>query len=268
MRGKDHINGVQFILINQSVERFSGTMGSDAKHDYLFFIHSFLWAFAPWSIIAYWAMAGRLKNFLQRKEEWLTTGVFIITLLIVSFSGFKLPHYLNIVFPTTAVLAASFIINKQTDLKKGKTIFIIQLIIAVLVLLLLGMINSWFFPVKSIAVIAGSIVLLSVVFYFIKSKSINQLQKAVTLSASLMALVFFLLNSNFYPQLLKYQGGNELAFSTKKIIDPETVYAWKKARVLLISFIQKRSADNLKMLYYREKIRSVCYIISTTNRVS
>ncbi len=229
VRGKDHINGVQFILINQSVERFSGTMGSDAKHDYLFFIHSFLWAFAPWSIIAYWAMAGRLKNFLQRKEEWLTTGVFIITLLIVSFSGFKLPHYLNIVFPTTAVLVASFIINKQSDLKKGKTIFIIQLIIAVLVFLLLGMINSWFFPVKSIAVILGVIILLSVVFYFIKSKFYSQLQKAVTLSASLMAFVFFLLNSNFYPQLLKYQAGNELAFSTKGVIDPETVYAWKES---------------------------------------
>ena len=84
VRGKDHLNGVKFILLNQSVERFSGEMGGDAKHDYFFFLHSFLWAFAPWSILAYIAIAGRIKNFLQRKEEWLTTGVFIVMLVIVS----------------------------------------------------------------------------------------------------------------------------------------------------------------------------------------
>ncbi len=230
VRGKDHINGVKFILINQSVERFSGTMGSDAKHDYLFFIHSFLWAFAPWCIITYWAMAGRLKNFLQRKDEWLTTGVFIITLLIVSFSGFKLPHYLNIVFPTTAVLASAFMLNRKDDLKKNKAIHIIQLVIVLLLLLLLGIINSWFFPVKSIILIAGTIVLLAIVFYFLKSKLYDHLQKAVAASAALMSLAFFLLNTNFYPQLLKYQGGNELAFSTKGIVDPVNVYAWKETQ--------------------------------------
>lgn len=230
VRGKDHINGVKFILINQSVERFSGTMGSDAKHDYLFFIHSFLWAFAPWSIITYWAMAGRLKNFLQRKDEWLTTGVFIITLLIVSFSGFKLPHYLNIVFPTTAVLASAFMLNRKDDLKKNRAIHIIQLVIVLLLLLLLGIINSWFFPVKSIILIAGTIVLLAIVFYFLKTKLYGHLQKAVAASTALMALAFFLLNTNFYPQLLKYQGGNELAFSTKGIVDPVNVYAWKETQ--------------------------------------
>lgn len=230
VRGKDHINGVKFILINQSVERFSGTMGSDAKHDYLFFIHSFLWAMAPWSIIAYWGIAGRLKNFLLRKEEWLTTGVFIITLLIVSFSGFKLPHYINIVFPTTAVLVAAFLLHKQTDLKRNKIIYVIQVTITVLVLLLLAVINTWFFPVGNIAIIAGLIIFLAILFYFLKSKIYDHLQKAVCVSASLMVLAFFLLNSNFYPQLLTYQGGNELAFTTKKKIDPSTVYAWEDSQ--------------------------------------
>ncbi len=39
-------------------------------------------------------------------------------------------------------------------------------------------------------------------------------------------LVFYLLNLNFYPSLLKYQGGNELAFSTKNKIDAKNVYYW------------------------------------------
>jgi 4-amino-4-deoxy-L-arabinose transferase-like glycosyltransferase len=227
VRGKDHINGVKFILLNQSVERFSGTMGSDAKHDYLFFLHTFLWAFTPWSILAYIALAGRIKNFLQRKEEWLTTGTFIIMLLIVSFSGFKLPHYLNIVFPGTAVMTAAFVISKQAQTNRSKNIYTVQLILIGLLLLVVAAINGWAFPVNAILIIAGVVFLLAVVFYFIKSTAYGYLQKAIAASAATMIVVFFLLNSNFYPKLLTYQGGNQLASLIKGKVNPADVYYWK-----------------------------------------
>ncbi len=235
VRGKDHINGVKFILLQQSVDRFSGQMGNDAKNDYFFFLHSFLWAFAPWSILAYISVAGRMKIFLRRKpvrtgtggEEWLTTGVFLVILLLVSFSGFKLPHYLNIVFPTTAVITAAFILSKQSQPKLIKAIFVIQLVLSALLLLLAGVINVWAFPVKKIWLIIVVVLLLAVFFYFIKSNIYTRLQKVVTVSAAAMIFSFFLLNSNFYPQLLTYQGGNQLAFATKGKVDPANVYFWK-----------------------------------------
>ncbi|MEI9912579.1 MAG: glycosyltransferase family 39 protein [Bacteroidota bacterium] len=228
VRDKDHINGVKFILLNQSVERFSGGMGSDAKNDRFFFLHSFLWAFAPWSIIAYIALFTRLKTFLHRKEEWLTTGVFMVMLVTISFSGFKLPHYLNIVFPTTAVMTASFILSKQVEVKWVKGLFTLQLSVAVLLLLLLGVINVWAFHVKNILIISGVVILLAVVFYFIKSGQYGRLQKSVAVSVATMVFAFFLLNTNFYPQLLTYQGGNELAFMTKGKVNAENVYFWKE----------------------------------------
>jgi 4-amino-4-deoxy-L-arabinose transferase-like glycosyltransferase len=228
VRGKDHINGVKFILINQSVERFSGEMGKAAKNDYFFFIHSFLWAFAPWSILTYIAMVGKIKNFLKRKEEWLTTGVFIVVLLIVSFSGFKLPHYLNIVFPVSAVVTASFIINKQNNPGWIKKILIIQYILVALLLLVTAAINGWAFPPQKIWIVMVVVLLLAIVFYFIKSKMYSSIQKAIATSVATMALLFFLLNSNFYPQLLRYQGGNMLAFTTKGKLNPADVYFWKE----------------------------------------
>jgi len=226
VRGRDHINGVKFILLQQSVDRFSGEMGSDAKNDYFFFLHSFLWAFAPWSIIAYLAVAKRIKKFLHRKTEWLTTGVFVIILLIVSFSGFKLPHYLNIVFPTTSVLAAAFIINKQNNSNWIRAFLIIQAFVVLILLLLVAIINAWAFPVRYTWVIIVMILLLAVVFYFIKSKNYTTLQKTVLVPVATIVFAFFLLNSNFYPQLLKYQGGNELAFASKGKVDPADVYFW------------------------------------------
>jgi 4-amino-4-deoxy-L-arabinose transferase-like glycosyltransferase len=228
VRGKDHINGVKFILLGQSVERFQGdSFGADSKHDYLFFIHSFLWAFAPWSIIAYLAIGTSLQGFKKRRNEWLTPSIFIIMLLLVSFSGFKLPHYLNIVFPSTAVVTAAFILSKINKPRGIKSIFIIQLIIASLFIIGAACITLWAFPVRKILVIIGVIFFLSVFFYFIQSKLFSRLQKSVLLSVAGISLAFFLLNANFYPQLLKYQAGNELAIAIKGKIDPERVFSWK-----------------------------------------
>ncbi len=228
VRGKNNINGVAFILLNQSIERFGGGMGTTGKKDYLFFLHSFLWAFAPWGIITVIAFTGRIKNFLQRKDEWLTTGVFITMFLVVAFAGFKLPHYINIVFPTAAVAAAAFILKHRHNEKWIRRILIIQSILVFFLLLLSAFINGWAFPVRSVAVIIGTILLLAIVFHFVKSKSYSTAQKNIIVPVSAMCFSFFLLNSNFYPQLLTYQGGNELAFASKGKIDPARVYYWQE----------------------------------------
>ncbi len=248
VRGKDHINGIKFILLNQNVERFGGQTGDVSRHDYFFFLHSFLWAFAPWSVIAYIAVVRKLKNFLRRKEEWLTAGVFVVMLLVVSFSGFKLPHYLNIVFPTTAVLTAAFIYEQRDDVRWIKRIFIVQLIIVFLIFTGAVFINS-VFGLMGLVELIVIVLLLSVVFYFIKSKNYSLLQKAVLIPVATMIFAFYWMNRNFYPDLLRYQGGNELAFKTKGKIDPEKVYFWRFTYSSSFNFytktLRKQFADSV-----------------------
>lgn len=249
VRGKDHINGVTFILFNQSVERFSGGMGSDGKNDYFFFLHSFLWAFAPWSILTYIAVIRRIKNFTERKQEWLTTGVFITMLLVISFSGFKLPHYLNIMFPITAVLAASFIYSVKSDHKWINKIFIIQAVIVGILLAGAVLIHGWAFPVKGFFKLLLLVLLLALVFYFLRSSMYNRLQKAIGISVSAMIFSFFLLNSNFYPQLLTYQAGKPMAALIKGKLNPNDVYFWKGNYSSSFNFytktLRKEFADSL-----------------------
>jgi hypothetical protein len=225
VRGKDHLNGVKFILFGQTVERFNGeSFGNDAKTDYFFFFHSFLWAFVPWSILAYIAIISRLKYFFKRKDEWLTPAIFVTIALVLTLSGFKLPHYINIIFPSTAVMTASWIV--ATPLKP-RTIFIIQIVVCFLMLLLVTMLNAWAFPVKNFFLILSIVLLLAIVFYFLRSRQLSYVQKALYISVASMVLSFFLLNTNFYPQLLRYQGGNELAKKIKGNVDPVNVYFWK-----------------------------------------
>ncbi len=227
VRGKDHINGVKFILLNQSVERFGGQTGDTSKQDHFFFLHSFLWAFAPWGMLVCLYIATSIKKIIRRQLDWLTVSTFIVMLLLVSFSGFKLPHYLNIIFPVAAVMAAVFIISAQSPGKWVNPVFIIQLVISVLLLLGAAVINTWVFPLKYIPLAVGPVLLMAIVFYFLKSNLYGALQRAVLVPVAVIIVFFFLMNTHFYPQLLKYQGGNMLALKTAGKIDPANVYFWK-----------------------------------------
>lgn len=227
VRGKDHLDGVAFILWNQSVERYGGTMGKSAKNDYTFFLHSFIWAFGPWSIIAYMALFRRFVSFFSRRLEWLTTGGFTIVMLAISFSGYKLPHYVNILFPFAAIMSAHFILSVRENKKWINAIYITQFIIGILLLLLILGLNVWAFPVRQNWLIVATLMLGSFLYFFVQNQSAGKLQKSVIASAAVMIFSFFLLNTNFYPQLLTYQGGNQIAFKTKGKVNAANVYFWE-----------------------------------------
>ena len=176
IRGKSGRSGVAFILWQQNFERFQGdSWGGDGKNDRFFFLHSFLWAFAPWSIIAFTAFFSRLNSFKKRQWEWLTLGTFAVLGLMISFSGFKLPHYLNIIFPVSSVLAAAYLYQKFYDQKIIKQLFVVQAVLSVLLLLAAGIMNVWAFPIQNWMAIIGFFVLLAaVVFLFKKTDTKHQ----------------------------------------------------------------------------------------------
>jgi len=228
-QGMKGVNGVKYILWSHSFDRIKGheRFGAVGKEDHFFFLHTFLWTFAPWCFLALIALVIRLKNFFARKGEWLSTGVFLMLAALINFSNFKLPHYLPILAPATALLVSSFYSLKWNNITWRKAIYLIQLCVAFLLLALAALVNSWAFPVKNLWVLLGLIFFLSVFFYFLLSKVFSNTQKSITVSVSSIALFFFLANTNFYPQLLTYQGGKPLADMTRGVADPKDVYFWK-----------------------------------------
>ncbi len=249
IRGKSGRSGVAFILWKQNFERFQGdSFGADAKNDYLFFFHSFLWAFAPWSVLAFVAFFHRLKGFFTRRWEWLTITSVLVIALMLTFSGFKLPHYLNIIFPVSAVLTASFLLDRWEKRKNLRPLLVTQVIICTLCLLVAGVVNIWAFPIFGFWVIAGFFLLLLAGAYFLLRVRLS-LPKMVAASVVTSLLVFYLLNSNFYPQLLRYQAGNELAFDTKGNVDAKQVYFWpgvySSSYVFYTAELRKEFADSV-----------------------
>ena len=230
-QGIKGVNGVKYILWSHSFDRIQGAerFGKVGQQDHFFFLHTFLWTFAPWCFIAFIALFIRLKNSFKRNEEWLSSGTFLLLAALINFSNFKLPHYLPILTPATALIVSHFFVSRWNNERWRKVFFIIQLSASLLLLLVAAIVNTWAFPINKTIVLIGLVVLLAIVFYFLLNKLLSNIQKAITVSVASITLFFFLANTNFYPQLLTYQGGKPLADKTRGIVDPKNVYFWKNA---------------------------------------
>ena len=106
--------GVQFILWNQNFDRLNAKNLVKSNPDYSFFFHTLLWVFLPWAFILYTGLFSRIKELITSKSklqshlEVLTFAGAVITILILSTSKFKLPHYLNPLFLYFQFLLSAF----------------------------------------------------------------------------------------------------------------------------------------------------------------
>ena len=64
------------------------------------------------------------------------------------------------------------------------------------------------------------------------------------ISVSAMVLSFFLLNSNFYPQLLTYQAGRPLEEMTKGKVNPQDVFFWNNTYSSSYNFYSRSLYQN------------------------
>jgi hypothetical protein len=74
-----------------------------------------------------------------------------------------------------------------------------------------GMLLIWWFPDQSILFWVGLVIYLAILFYLIKIRTGNQTSLQIMRLSAATLVIFWMLNSGFYPSLLKYQAGNVLA---------------------------------------------------------
>lgn len=211
IRGTTGNSGVRFLLLGQSIKRYSGTAwGASGSDDPFLFLHTFLWAFLPWSLIAYlvwfrsmrsWFSAGQDKKIFSKVIFISIALVFLF--LLISGSRFKLPHYLNILLPLFAVLTAAAF-QKRTRYSQWMQ-GLQWVALACLVIIMLGTNGYMFVPNNWIVTVTAIVLVLLVGWVLLKTK-FNVW--AASLASTL--LFYFLLNFNFFPQLLQSQAGQNL----------------------------------------------------------
>ena len=247
VNGARQQSGIKFLFWTQSFERLAGQRSMTSSPEFSFFYHTILWAILPWGLLVYPAVLGRIKYMWNLKckpvksLELLTLGGVVIMFHLMSASKFKLPHYLNILFPLLAVLLSSYLDNLFQNNKLKELRIFVRLQYFIVTLLVLGavVLNAWFFPANNAIPIVGGMLLLSALIYLLLLKR-PLLFKIIVPSVVAIMLLAFTLNTNFYPRLLKYQSGNEIAAIVgKNSIPKEQVYVYNEFKYSLDFYLQR-----------------------------
>jgi 4-amino-4-deoxy-L-arabinose transferase-like glycosyltransferase len=206
IRGMTGLSGIRFILLGQSVERFQGeAWGSSGSTDYFFFFHTLLWAFLPWSLLFYW---GWIRGLIDRKGEFLTTGICTLMLVVLAFAQYKLPHYLNILFPFMAILVSGRL--TAAGEKTIRTISWVQTGVAVILIAFGLYLNLYIQPIPGRLNQAVAIGIAGVVL-FLCFRQAAGLPRILAVSVGSLALVFFSLSANVYPHFAEFDSGYTFA---------------------------------------------------------
>ncbi len=203
--GQSGVSGVRFFFWDSQFGRFFNTGPIKGEGDKLFFVHTLLWAFLPWSLPLYIGIGKALTGLIKRQNplpEYVSLGSGLLTFALFSLSGFQLPHYLNIVFPFYAILTAQFLVGlKPINLRRwtiGQTVIGLAIAgIAIALLLLVQPEN-----------LVGAVVW--VVIITLATLTIFRQNNLLSLSGRMVGSMLVLtgtLNLFLYPTFLHYQAG-------------------------------------------------------------
>lgn len=206
--GKTGVSGLYFFFWESQFGRFMNTGPIKGSGDPLFYTHTLLWAFLPWSALLYVAIFTRLLNKNGWKDrEYVVVGTSVFSFIIFSASKFQLPHYLNILFPFFSILTA-FYLAQITHESTTKRVIYFQYFVAIILFLstLLGIylinINHALIVGIIVAVVAGGLL------YLFPAKSITNVIVLCFMASVLMNSIY---SAVLYPDIIRYQSGNTAA---------------------------------------------------------
>jgi len=201
-------DGLKFYFWTQSFGRITGENEWRNDTSPLFFTHVFLWSLLPWTFLGIAGIISELKNFRKgisdkNAELYLISGIVLVWIAL-SFSKFKLPHYIFVVYPLIAILTAKYVHGLKRFVVWGRVQLALGFIVSLTMAFLLWYCfpeGGWFIPVLLILLAVFSAV------YFFNSYRVKQIMAPTFVMAIAIGLG---LNLHFYPQLLPYQANAQV----------------------------------------------------------
>ncbi|HEX9509079.1 MAG TPA: glycosyltransferase family 39 protein [Puia sp.] len=205
--GHTGVSGIRFFFWDSQFGRFFNTGPIKGSGDPLFYFHTLLWAFLPWSLLLYAAVVQKGRKVSSRSipGDAICLGAAVASFIVFSLSRFQLPHYLNILFPFFSILTAGYLYQLHRR-KTQKIIVIIQQVITILLPLLL-LFLSWLFHFRGWPFMVVLIGGLSILAFRIFRGSDLPAVTARSFWSALLAYTF--VNFCLYPAILRYQAGTE-----------------------------------------------------------
>ena len=207
------IHGLQFYFWEQSFGRITGQNQWKNETDPFFFFHTFLWAFLPHSILFLSFLFSQFKNrFKSLQSSIIPIGAgFIIPLVVLSFSHYKLPHYINVILPFSSLLTAHYL---QKNLLLPRLLIPFQFILLLAILVLTLFITLYLFPVyqPEFRILPALFLILIAIPFFRYSTLIESI---VLPTGLIISISIGLLHLNFFPAISEYDGGKQMGLALK-----------------------------------------------------
>lgn len=252
MYEKTGTSGIRFFYWTQSFGRITGESVWHENDEFFFLFQNLLWGFLPWTLFLIFGLISecakiiRTKFILNKNEEWIVLPGFLITYTALGISNYQLPHYIYVVLPFTAIIAAkslySLIINWENRFLKnvinGINIFIYILVLSILLVLLLFTFST------NIYLVIACMVGMGLALSFLMFKKMGAIPKAIHFALFTIITTNLLLTIFFYPKLLEYQLGNQVS----KVIRQKNI---DKNKFYLHQVYEERSLDFYSNYSYR-----------------
>ena len=257
MYEKTGTSGLRFFYWTQSFGRITGESVWHENDDFFFLFQNLLWGFLPWTLFLIFGLISectkiiRTKFTLNKNEEWIVLPGFLITYTALGISNYQLPHYIYVVLPFTAIIAAkslySLVINWENRIFKniinGINIFIYILILSILLVLLLFTFNT------NIYLVIASLSVMGIFFLIVMVKKTFTIPRVIQFALFTIITTNLLLTIFFYPKLLEYQLGNEVSkVIRQKNIDKNNFYLYQVYYERSLDFYSNYSFQNIENL--------------------
>ena len=200
--------GIRFYFWTQSFGRITGESVWQNDSTPFYFFHEFAWSFLPWSILGGIALFRELSKLPKKlsddgTELYLISGVALVWFGL-SFSHFKLPHYIFVVYPFVAILTAKHI----TFFKRTTFVAWIQLFVSILGASMFVLLLYYCFPSsnKLYSVFMALLMTIAILLFLNTYRSAQVIWPSFVMSIGLG----FGLNLVFYPQILQYQANSQV----------------------------------------------------------
>ena len=274
MYDKAGTSGLRFFYWTQSFGRITGESTWHENDSIFFLFQNLLWGFLPWIMYLIVGLVLEVYTIVKNKfkigigAEWITTPGFIITYLALGISKYQLPHYIYVVLPFAAIIAAKYI--DSITVKKefpaiSKGINIINFIVFSIVLCLLVVLL--FLPFNNNKFLIIPILLLAVlIFALLIYNNRGQISKMIHFALFTIVTTNLLLTLFFYPQLLTYQLGNKVTkFVNERNINKSKFYLYQITSERSLNFY---SNYNYQIINNLDSVKSTDYILIDNKKIS
>ena len=243
--GRNHVSGIKWFFWDSQFGRFAnnGPISRKTSGSVFFYLHTILWAFAPWCLIFYYALYKNIKKIFDKQQlmEYYTISGGLALLVLFSLSRFQLPFYTNAVFPLFAITTAPFCCMQIGPV--GTKFRLAGLwLFAILLPLMVILINFFLKPIHDLF-FGFDCILFGVTILLIPAITKEAHKKAFILTCVTALFAGFYLNTVFYNEIIPYKGQIMAAqYTNQKAFDGFKIYSLT-AENNLFQFYSKRTVD-------------------------